>query len=165
MKRSGKDKTASSRRNERHGPSSNVVSAVDHDELRRHYKFVLPEKGGETEGSRSSSTWQDRMVQHYHSHLYKEYAIVDLSVPARIGLRFRTKTEVVAGKGVETCGNKHCPSYKNPDLFSQGARGRHLARRQDNDKDGVGRGLCDYEVPFQYVEQSERKVRIMTHCS
>lgn len=151
-----------------HHPSSrppetkNIVTAQDYEELRKHYKFVLPAGDGKKKkkDQSTSSTWQDRMVKNYHDHLYKEFAIVDLSVPGRIGLRFRIKPEVVSGKGFETCGNKHCPSYENPGLYKQSARERHLAERKQ-DESGVGEGLADYEVPFQYVEQNETKLELV----
>ena len=97
-------------------PARNVVTAEDRQELQRHYKFVLPKE------QQNNGTWQERMVQRYHQDLYKEFAIADLSVPSRIGLRFRTKPEVVSGKGYETCGNKHCPSYWKPDQSKNKAR-------------------------------------------
>lgn len=140
--------------------TKNIVTSQDYEELKKHYKFVLPAEDEKKKKGQSSSTWQDRMVKNYHDHLYKEFAIVDLSVPGRIGLRFRTKPEVVSGKGFDTCGNKHCPSYKNPELYKQSARERHLAQRKQ-DASGVGEGLSDYEVPFQYVEQNETKLELV----
>lgn len=64
----------------------------------------------------TTTTWQERMVQKYHSHLYKSHVIADFSKqtktnPNNIGLRWRVKDEVVNGKGFDTCGNKHCPCY------------------------------------------------------
>jgi protein FRA10AC1 len=53
-------------------------------------------------------SWQDRMVRHYHEGLYKEYALADLSCPGRLGLRWRTKQEVIDGRGDQSCGNKRC---------------------------------------------------------
>ncbi|KAL7448000.1 hypothetical protein ACHAWC_000266, partial [Mediolabrus comicus] len=45
--------------------------------------------------SKKRSTWQDRMVEHYHSHLYKEFVLADLSrvleIDGKIGLRWRTE--------------------------------------------------------------------------
>ncbi|KAL7547114.1 hypothetical protein ACHAWF_010425 [Thalassiosira exigua] len=99
----------------------------DWDELRAHYRFVLPDDaeggsapeasganvpGEEDDGRRYGATWQERMVQHYHSHLYKEYVLADLSRVldlGKVGLRWRTAKEVASGRGFRTCGNLQCP--------------------------------------------------------
>lgn len=154
-KRPATSRGDASRRKPSQRTSSNVVTSTDYEELKKHYKFVLPESA-----TNEGSSWQDRMVENYHSHLYKEFAIVDLSVPGRIGLRFRTKAEVVSGKGFQTCANKHCPSYQHPEEYSKEARNRHLANQQE-ESSGVGEGLCDYEVPFQYVEENESKMELV----
>ena len=79
------------------------MSNADRAELERHYTF-LPEKD-------QIDKWQDRMVQQYHSHLYKEYVLADLTTrPGQVGLQWRTSTraEVESGRGHTTCGNKFC---------------------------------------------------------
>ena len=53
------------------------------------------------------------MVQHYHTHLYKEYVLADLSRVndhngGKIGLRWRTEKEVANGRGFNCCGNLMC---------------------------------------------------------
>ena len=124
----------------------NIVTSTDHEELRKAYQFVLHEdtqddispealqktkartipstssdnkqKGGcvKEQTMNHNTTWQQRMVEKYHSHLYKSHVIADFSKqtnksPNNIGLRWRVKAEVENGKGYETCGNKHCPCY------------------------------------------------------
>ena len=82
----------------------------DWEALRSHFQFVLP--GGE-QSYGSTTTWQDRMVKHYHSHLYKEYVLADLSRVleiGKVGLRWRIKDEVKSGKGFRSCGNLKCES-------------------------------------------------------
>ena len=96
------------------------------------------------------------MVENYHQHLYKEFAIVDLSVPGKIGVRFRTKPEVVAGRGFRTCASKQCPTY------SSKLGGVNQAQQQSLDSElNVPEDLCDYEVPFQYVEHDEAKMELV----
>ena len=61
----------------------------------------------------------------------------------RIGLRWRTEREVIAGRGQFTCASKHCDSDRN---------------------------LHSYEVPFDYSEQSIKKselvkVRVCIDCA
>ena len=113
-----------------------IATAADYQELQKAYQFIPDENGGaEGKGKKharthapaqaqtpsSSSfkintvptTWQERMAKQYHSHLYKSHVVADLSryQTNQIGLRWRTKQEVMVGKGVDTCGNKHCPCY------------------------------------------------------
>ena len=89
----------------------NVVSAADHAALEEAYTFI-PENNNSKE-----STWKDRMVQRYHNGLYKEYALADLSAsrPGQVGLRWRTKDEVVNGRGELSCGNKRCENTTTSD--------------------------------------------------
>jgi protein FRA10AC1 len=92
----------------------------DWEALRSHFQFVLPdEEQSSLPGAKKyGSTWQNRMVQHYHSHLYKEYVLADLSRVleiGRVGLRWRTEDEVKSGKGFRSCGNLKCESVCNND--------------------------------------------------
>ena len=93
----------------------------DYDELRAHYQFVLPTENDDNaidnftsnddDQQRYGSTWQQRMVRHYHSHLYKEYVLADLSRVfdlGKVGLRWRTEREVANGRGFRCCGNLKC---------------------------------------------------------
>ena len=95
-----------------------IVSEADRVELEKHYRFVVPSEETERRRRRrrqeEKESWQDRMVQYYHSHLYKEYVLADLTTrPGQIGLRWRTKREVEQGRGHLSCGNKHCPNSSN----------------------------------------------------
>lgn len=154
-------------------------SAADVAELEKHYSFLPP--------TSSSSTWQDRMVQHYHSHLYKEYVLADLTTrPGQVGLRWRTQEEVKRGMGFETCGNKHCPSYQqqlqrhqtqiahdswNTDvallqLLEEYSTTAELPTTEQEEqallnKVPPGLGLHDYEVPFSYSEHGELKTELV----
>lgn len=61
----------------------------------------------------------------------------------KIGLRWRTEVEVIAGRGQFTCASKHCESDLN---------------------------LHSYEVPFDYLENNIRKselvkVRVCINCA
>lgn len=139
----------------------NVTSALDHDELKRHYTFV-PEADG--------ATWQQRMVNHYHSHLYKEYVLADLSRPGQVGLRWRTEQEVKNGRGHATCGNKHCghcpgsdqssslllSTYYQSSLPSSVEEEKRLLEKIPH-----GLGLHDYEVPFTYTEHGQNKTELV----
>ena len=111
-------------------PTRNIVTKSDFDELQKAYKFIpsqqqQPQKTPNQEhnkkepsnvSSNETTTWQDRMVLKYHSHLYKSHVMADFSEqtndnPDNIGLRWRVKAEVMNGKGFDTCGNKHCMCY------------------------------------------------------
>ena len=98
-------------------------AASDYDELRRHFQFVLPDGDGEGFGS----TWQERMVRGYHSKLYKEYVLADLSralATGQVGMRWRTESEVVSGLGHRTCGNLACRVHVSGDSSSEAAERR-----------------------------------------
>lgn len=153
-----------------------VISAADHAEFEKHYSFVMPS----TSNSNKSTCWQDRMVQHYHSHLDKEYVLADLTTrPGQVGLRWRTQDEVKRGKGQETCGNKHCPSYQQQQeqyahhpaaaaqaveqlrVYIQSSASTTVTTEDEEqvllEKLTHGLGLYDYEVPFTYQEQEQQK--------
>ena len=143
----------------------NIVSAADHVAMNEHYSFLPPEpkttrnkysnrlansnvEGGNSPNRQLSgqSSWQERMVAKYHEHLFKEFALADLSVPGRIGLRWRTRQEVLSGRGDRTCGNKRC-----------------------RNSSGVMDKLVTLEVPFSYEEHGERKkelvkLRLCVNC-
>ncbi|KAL3943058.1 MAG: hypothetical protein SGBAC_002835 [Bacillariaceae sp.] len=104
----------------------NVVTDADQAILEEKYEFVPTEKG--------QTSWQDRMVERYQSGLYKEYALADLSRPGKVGLRWRTKQEVLEGIGERTCGNKACMATDR---------------------------LITLRVPFAYMEQGVSKMDIV----
>lgn len=107
---------------------------------------------------------------------------------ARIPDPTRTKSEVDDEKGVESCGNKHCPCYFEKDR-KKSAREIREWRRSVHEKELVqnyikqiptkeeddperaedrriqclpyGIGLCDYEVHFAYVEKGEEKEELV----
>ncbi|GFH50950.1 hypothetical protein CTEN210_07426 [Chaetoceros tenuissimus] len=181
----------------------NITTPSDMEELKKAYQFVLDEDEGEknegekNEGghetskeSKSASTWQERMVQNYHSHLYKTHVIADLTYyqKGRIGLRWRTKAEVQNGKGSNTCANKHCSCYfdemnrKKPieDVIQwkenvDESKLLYKYEREVEESSEVsdvleqrrlkslphGIGLCDYEVHFKYKEQGEDKEELV----
>lgn len=124
-----------------HPPSEklkNVVSEADHDILKEHYTFVPPE-------AEKATSWQERMVQRYHDGLYKEYALADLSRPGQIGLRWRTRQEVLDGRGERTCGNKRCPQQD----------------QQRTNPDDDSNTLSTLEVPFSYSEHGRAKKELV----
>ena len=133
--------------------TKNIVTAAHHATIREHYSFIHRESSVSHQGENSRSTdgspsqgqtaqkdssWQERMVEKYHRHLFKEFALADLSVPGRIGLRWRTREEVLSGRGERTCGNKRC---KNSRVIID--------------------GLVSLEVPFSYEEHGIRKKELV----
>jgi len=114
----------------------------------------------------SGSRWQERMVKRYHDHLYKEYALADLSVPGRIGLRWRTRDEVVSGRGDRTCGNKRCRegSTNNTNTTNTiSTTTTTTANGSDNNgnNNGNGNNLVTLEVPFSYCEHGVHKKELV----
>lgn len=141
--------------------SSTVVSAsgyqTDFDAMKSAYKFAPPPITS-SERSAEVSDYKERMAESYHSRLYHNYGIVDLSrcsTPSStsggsgsnpIGVRWRTKKEVENGFGVTSCGGRHCKS---------------TAQQSE---------LTEYEVPFEYKESGTKKcelvrVRLCRDCS
>jgi protein FRA10AC1 len=108
-------------------PPKNVICSADHAALEEGYTFVPSQE--------RPTSWQERMVQRYHDGLYKEFALADLSQPGRLGLRWRTRQEVVDGRGERTCGNKRCLS-------------------EDSD-------FVTLEVPFSYEEEGVAKKELV----
>lgn len=78
------------------------------------------------------------MVKAYHDQLFKEYCLADLSrvdqPNAPIGLRWRTESEVVNGRGQFSCGSLSCQEKGD---------------------------LTSWELPFGYTEAGERKMALV----
>lgn len=110
---------------------------TDLEVLRLHHRFLLDDDD-ETKAHMDSG-WALRMVRAYHDHLYKEYALADLSrvheQGSPIGLRWRTEKEVISGRGQFTCGSMTC-------------------NREDST-------LTSWELPFGYVEQGVKKLALV----
>jgi hypothetical protein len=149
---------------------SSIVSPADHAELERHHRFI---PGQPT----ASSTWQERMVHRYHEHLYKDYVLADLTRAShkQIGLRWRTQTEVQAGKGSESCGNKHCPSHQQQtaidgelerEALSSYLKGGSASQSEREERTLLQKLPCgilltNFEVPFTYQEDNQNKTELV----
>lgn len=78
----------------------------DVDALKERHEFVRDDRSDE-------ANWNDyktRLARRYYNGLYKDRAIVNLTKysEGKIGLRWRTKQEVVSGKGMSICAATHC---------------------------------------------------------
>ncbi len=116
-----------------------VVARTDADVLREHHRFIREADND------ADDSWEQRLAAKYCSKLFKEYCIADLSLykQQRIGLRWRTESEVMSGKGQFVCGAKRC------DAAAQ---------------------LASYEVNFAYEEAGEQKnalvkLRVCPECA
>ncbi|CAI5727260.1 unnamed protein product [Peronospora destructor] len=118
---------------------SNTSSIVSYknQHLSQHDLVVLKQKfqfirDDDDDAEKGQTDWQIRMSVRYYQQLFREYALADLSryKEGKIGLRWRTDMEVVAGTGQFSCGNKQCDERA---------------------------GLHSYELLFAYVEHGERK--------
>jgi len=78
--------------------------------LLRKHRFVRTEE----DDADLASNWETRMVKKYYDSLFKEYCVGEMTYYkiGRIGLRWRTKDEVIAGKGQFICGNLDCKDKK-----------------------------------------------------
>lgn len=79
---------------------------TDMDVLREHHQFIR-EDGGSVD---LDAPWEERLAAKYYQTIIKEYAVVDLSryKEMKVGLRWRTEPEVIAGKGQFECGSLSC---------------------------------------------------------
>ena len=78
----------------------------DADVLRRQHRFVRDAAADSRDASH-----EVRMAAKYYERLYKEYAVYacrGAAQDAKIGLRWRTRAEVLEGKGQFTCGRLQC---------------------------------------------------------
>lgn len=109
--------------------TNNAISQHDMDVIRSHFQFL---RDDDADAERGAADWQVRMSVRYYRKLFREYALADLSryTEGKIGLRWRTEHEVVAGKGQFVCGNKRCDARES---------------------------LRSYDLLFAYVEQGEKK--------
>lgn len=111
---------------------------TDADALAEGHRFLR-------EPEDEDASWEARVAARYYAKLFREYAVADLSCAAqrRVGLRWRTKAEVLAGKGQFSCGVKACDA---------------------------GAGLASYELLFDYREagvskQALVKLRCCPSCA
>ncbi|KAG3094756.1 hypothetical protein PI124_g16282 [Phytophthora idaei] len=119
-----------------------LVSQNDLEIIKQKFQFI---RDDEADAEQGEMDWQIRMSVRYYRQLFREYALADLSrfKEGKIGLRWRTEMEVVAGKGQFSCGNKRCDERA---------------------------GLHSYELLFAYMEHGERKrclvkVRACSACA
>ncbi|KAJ3152651.1 hypothetical protein HDU89_001344 [Geranomyces variabilis] len=127
----------------RNAPSTTVpaTGSSDLDALKSKHRFLRSDADDET----LSSSWASRVAKKYYDRLFKEYCLADLSryKSSQLALRWRTRSEVVSGKGQFSCGNIACTTDAN---------------------------LRSWEVNFAYVEDGVRKnalvkVRLCEPCS
>jgi protein FRA10AC1 len=114
------------------------------DILRRNHLF-LREDTSTGSSSDQKKSWEERLAQKYYDQLFKEYCLSNLSryKLGQIALRWRTKEEVLKGKGQFSCGNLECTKTER---------------------------LGSYEVNFGYMEQGTKKnalvkLRLCEECA
>lgn len=138
----------------------------DYDELCANFRFVLPDDDEINYNDNTAATtancnnrkkygatWQERMVKNYHQGLYKEYVLADLSRVldiGKIGLRWRTESEVSNGRGFRCCGNLTCQGVSNTAGGSKGAD-----RPEDRSDNGGGSAKkCDAVIMMQQQQEA-----------
>lgn len=112
---------------------------AERDIISAHHKFLWDQN------NTSVDSLEKRLAKDYHDQLYKDYCIGDLThyKGKQIALRWRTKKEVISGKGESICGNKKCISTEE---------------------------LKSWEVNFNYVDDGKSvnalvKLRLCKNCS
>ena len=109
-------------------------------------------------------------MQHYHSHLYKEYVLADLSRVKSgkdghggpVGLRWRTEREVKEGRGFTSCGNLACCHPKADEEYTRRVRtalGVGVAESGGSIPTGVVLPSEKSEMIERYLKSCEREER------
>ena len=106
------------------------VALPGYDELLEGHRFIRNDVEAAGVSQRASAHAKRDRSQEYYARLFKEYAVVDLSLfkTFQVGMRWRTKKEVDTGKGKFVCAEKRC----------------HITS-----------GLSSYEVNFAYKEKAD----------
>ena len=95
---------------------------MDEAALRLAYRFSDTGGGG---GGQQAGEWGSSLAATYDAALTKDFALAAFSPDGRLGLRWRTRREVINGKGQFICGALDCDAVN---------------------------ALSTFEVPFQYEE-------------
>ena len=93
--------------------SNHHAAPSDYAQLHQHFQFVLPENAIDNTKEKYGSTWQERMVKHFHSHcefkrclaLYYEMRgilHVFLIIPALLSLT-DTAVSLTSSVGISQC--------------------------------------------------------------
>ena len=127
--------------------NADLPERTDVTVLQDNFQFIRDDEKDQktlTEGN-SNEAWEVQLARKYYNRLFKEYALCNLDKykTGEIGLRWRTKDEVINGKGHFICANLACEETK---------------------------GLHSYEVKFTYKENSQTKrtlvkVRVCRGCA
>nr|KAJ3418941.1 hypothetical protein HK105_007634 [Polyrhizophydium stewartii] len=82
---------------------------TDYDILKQHHRFL---RSAEDD---ADSSWESRLAKGYYDRLFREFCLADLSryAEGRIAMRWRTRAEVIDGKGQSICGNLACSLRDN----------------------------------------------------
>ncbi|KAI9820722.1 MAG: hypothetical protein M1827_005092 [Pycnora praestabilis] len=89
-----------------------------------------------------------RLARKYYDSLFREFALIDLSRwrEKQVAMRWRTKAEVLSGKGQFTCASLHC------------SRGDHIIDPTlDDRQNDQGDKLKNFELNFGYLEDDVKK--------
>ncbi|PWW73900.1 hypothetical protein C7212DRAFT_283963 [Tuber magnatum] len=112
----------------------------ERDILEDHHQFIRTDGEADTE--------EKRIAKSYYDKLFKEFAMVELERwrEKQIAMRWRTKQEVLDGKGQFSCANLSCRNHRST---------------LDENPDEEG-GLRSVELNFEYVEHGEKKHALVT---
>lgn len=121
-----------------HESGQNHMTKFDELLVKKHHKFLWEDTNNEL-------SWEEELAKKYYNKLFKEYCICDLSKykENKVALRWRTKNEVISGRGQFSCSEKRCSSKES---------------------------LKTWEVNFCYIENNEKKnalvkIKLCPDCS
>ena len=121
---------------------------TERDILEQHHRFIRDGNGDSA--STDSISEEKLLAKKYYDGLFREFALVDLSLwkYQKVAMRWRTKAEVLAGTGQFSCGSLSCRQHNE------------IVERNKTDH----RGLQILELNFAYEEAGEKKNALVKVC-
>ena len=87
---------------------------MDLTKLRESYRFV---EDADATGSSQGDGWGRSLAETYDSSLTKDFGLSAVAPDGRLGIRWRTRREVINGKGQYTCGMLDCDAVVSLSTF------------------------------------------------
>ncbi|KAL7275048.1 hypothetical protein RUND412_002014 [Rhizina undulata] len=142
----------------------------ERDILEENHQFIRDDDDDVEEGGEGGGSEERVLARRYYDKLFKEFAVVELGRwrARQIAIRWRTKSEVLSGKGQFTCANLSCHN-KRSTLDINPSELVHTSADTDIDPEET-KGLKGFELNFSYVEQGKNKnalvkVRVCEECT
>ncbi|KAI9717029.1 MAG: hypothetical protein M1812_004964 [Candelaria pacifica] len=115
---------------------------TERDILEANHRFIRDEGQNDSHIDRDQ---EKDLARRYYDSLFREFALIDLSRwrEKQVAMRWRTKSEVLSGKGHFACASLHC---------SKGMDGVVGVTPEDEEEE-----LRTFELNFGYTEEGVQK--------